>query len=108
VPLKYPEDMKLYGPIRENSFSDLFQTAIEFLPSCGITTTIQHTNTQVTKYTQIHTSHKITPLENKQNKDKQTISQSHTNSEGHITANEYSLEKGEEIKRCLIQALEPY
>jgi hypothetical protein len=39
---------------------------------------------------------------------KQTSSQSHTNSEGHITANEYSVEKGEEIKRSLIHALEPY
>jgi hypothetical protein len=35
-------------------------------------------------------------------------SQNHTNSEGHITADEYSVEKGEEIKRSLIQALEAY
>jgi hypothetical protein len=39
---------------------------------------------------------------------KQIRSQSHTNSEGHITANEYGVEKGEEIKRSLIQALETY
>jgi hypothetical protein len=44
---------------------------------------------------------------NKQNK-KEISSQSHTNSEGHITVNEYSVEKGEEIKRSLIQALETY
>jgi hypothetical protein len=57
----------------------------------------------------IHISHKITPLKaNKQNKEKQNSSQSHTNSEGHITANEYSVEKGEEIKLSLIQALEAY
>jgi hypothetical protein len=30
------------------------------------------------------------------------------NSEGHIKANEYSVEKGEEIKQSLIQALEAY
>jgi hypothetical protein len=41
-------------------------------------------------YIQIHISHKITPLKTKrQNKE------SYTNSEGHITANEYSLEKKE-------------
>jgi hypothetical protein len=51
-------------------------------------------------------SHKITPL--KTNKEKQNSSQSYTNSEGHITANEYSIEKGEEIKLSLIQALETY
>jgi hypothetical protein len=54
-------------------------------------------NTHIT-YTQIHLSHKITPPKtNKQNKEKQASSQSHTNSEGHITANEYSVEKGEEL-----------
>jgi hypothetical protein len=35
-------------------------------------------------------------------------SQSYTNIERHITANEYRVEKGEEIKRSLIQALEAY
>jgi hypothetical protein len=61
-----------------------------------------HTNTQVT-YT-IHISHNI-QLKTKQTK--QISTQSHTNS-GHITVNEYSAEKGEEIKRSLIQALETY
>jgi hypothetical protein len=32
----------------------------------------------------------------------------YTNSEGYITANEYSVEKGEEINLSLIQALEAY
>jgi hypothetical protein len=69
---------------------------------------LQHQNTQVA-YTQIHIPHKITQLKtNKQNKDKQISSQSYTNSAGHITANEYSVEKGAEIKRSLIQALEAY
>jgi hypothetical protein len=46
--------------------SDLFQTANGFYLEGSVTTTIQHTNTHVT-YTQIHTSHKITPLKsNKQ------------------------------------------
>jgi hypothetical protein len=35
-------------------------------------------------------------------------SQSYTNTEGHITANEYSLEKGNEIKLPLIEDLEAY
>jgi hypothetical protein len=35
-------------------------------------------------------------------------SQSYTNSKGHITANEYSVEKGKVIKRSLIQSLEAY
>jgi hypothetical protein len=47
---------------------------------------LQHTNTDITK---------ITPLKtNTQNKDKQIHSHSYTDSEGHITANEYSVEKG--------------
>jgi hypothetical protein len=44
-------------------------------------------------------------------KDKQTkqiSSQSYTNSEGHITANEYNIEEGEEIKLSLLRALEAY
>jgi hypothetical protein len=40
---------------------DLFQTTNGGVPGGSITATIQHTNTQVT-YTQIHISHKITPL----------------------------------------------
>jgi hypothetical protein len=88
------------------SDSDLFQTANGVLPGGSITTTIQHTNTQVT-YTQIHISHKITPLKTNRT-EKQISSQSYTNSEGHITENDYSVEKGEELKRSLIQALEAY
>jgi hypothetical protein len=64
--------------------------------------TIQHINTQVT-YT-IHISHKITPLKTT----KQNSSHSYTDSEGHITAKEYSVEKGKEIKLSLTQALEVY
>jgi hypothetical protein len=57
----------------------------------------------------MHISHKILPLKtNEQNKERQISSQSHTNSEGHITADDYSLEKGKEIMRSLIQALEAY
>jgi hypothetical protein len=41
-------------------------------------------------------------------KEKQISSQNYTNSDGHITANEYSLEKGKEIKLYLIQALVAY
>jgi phage regulator Rha-like protein len=49
----------------------------------------------------------MTPLKtNKQNKEKQISSQRYTKSGGHITVNEYSVEKGKEIKRSLIQALE--
>jgi hypothetical protein len=45
--------------------------------------------------TQIQISHKITPLKQQTNKmkRKQISSQSHTNSEEHITANEYNVEK---------------
>jgi hypothetical protein len=42
--------------------------------------------------TQLHITHIITLL--KTNKEKQNSSQSYTNSEGHITGNEYSIEKG--------------
>jgi hypothetical protein len=66
-------------------------------------------NTQYTYH--IHTNSHMAQNNtiNKQNKRrKQISSQSHTNSEGHITANEYSVEKGEEIKRSLIQVLEAY
>jgi hypothetical protein len=60
-------------------------------------------------HTHKYTYHKISPLKtNKQNKEKQLSSQSYTNSEGRITANEYSVEKGKEIKLALIQALEAY
>jgi hypothetical protein len=52
---------------------------------------------------QIHLSHKITPL-----KTKHISSQSYTNIDGHITVNQYSVEKGKEIKLSLIQALEAY
>jgi hypothetical protein len=53
--------------------------------------------------------HKVTPLKtNKQKKEKQTRSQSYTNSEGHFTANGYSIEKENVIKIYLIQALEAY
>jgi hypothetical protein len=45
-------------------------------------------------------SHKITLPKTKE----KITSQSYTNSKGHITANEYSPEKGKEIKRSLIQA----
>jgi hypothetical protein len=77
-----------------------------FLPRGSITTKIQHTIIQLT-YT-IHISHKITPLKtNKQDEEKQISSQSYTNS-GHITANEYSVEEGEEEKLSLIRALEAY
>jgi hypothetical protein len=48
-------------------------------------------NTHIT-YTQIRISHKITK---QTKKTKQISSQSYTNNEGHITANEYSVEKGE-------------
>jgi hypothetical protein len=61
--------------------------------------------------TQIHKSHITqhnTTKTSKQNKEKQMSSQRYTNSDGHITANEYSIEKGEEIKLSLIQALEAY
>jgi hypothetical protein len=59
--------------------------------------------------TQTHVSHThITQNNTTKNKQKQISSQSHTNSEGHITANEHSVEKGKDIKRSLIQALEPY
>jgi hypothetical protein len=47
--------------------------------------------------TQIHITHKI-----------QISSQSYTNSEGHITGNEYSVGKGKEIKLSLLQAMEAY
>jgi hypothetical protein len=93
----------------KNVYSDLdiFQTAIGGFPGGSITTTIQHTNTHVT-YTQIQISHKITPLKtNKQNKEKQISSQGYTNSEGHITANEYCLEIGKEMKISLIQPWRP-
>jgi hypothetical protein len=53
--------------------------------------TIQHTNTHVT-YT-IHISHKITPPKKTNKTRKQISSQSYTNSEGHIIANEYGVEK---------------
>jgi hypothetical protein len=45
--------------------------------------------------TQIHISHKITPLkkQTKQNKEKPFSSQSYTNRKGHITASEYSIEE---------------
>jgi hypothetical protein len=71
----------------------------------SITTTIQHTNTQVTNT--VHISHKISLKTNKQNKENQISSQSYTNSEGHITANEYSVEK-EKKKLSPIQVLEAY
>jgi hypothetical protein len=41
-------------------------------------------------------------------KEKQISSQSYTYNEGHITANDYSVEKEEEIELSLIQALEAY
>jgi hypothetical protein len=67
--------------------SDLFQTANWFLPRGSITTAVQHTNTRVTQYTyHIHTNTHIT--QNNSTKNKQN-----TNSEGLITANEYSAEK---------------
>jgi hypothetical protein len=78
--------------------------------TCGsINTTIEHRNTQVkytmhTSHTLIHISHNMSPLE----ANKQISPHSYTNSEGHITANEYSVEQGEAIKRSLIQALETY
>jgi ribosomal protein S4 len=73
--------------------------------------TIQHTNAQVNNTYITHTNTHITKSDAiKINKTRniQTISQSHTNSKGHITASEYSVEKGEEIKRSLIQVLEAY
>jgi hypothetical protein len=45
-----------------------------------------------------HSTQNNTTKTNKQNKDKQISSQSYTNSEGHITANEYSIEKGKRNK----------
>jgi hypothetical protein len=39
---------------------------------------------------------------------KSICSHSYTKSEGHITADEYSLEKGKEIKLCLIESVEAY
>jgi hypothetical protein len=58
----------------------------------------------------VHNTHitQNSTTKNKQNKEKQISSQSYTNNEGHITANEYSVEKGEEMKLSLIQALETY
>jgi hypothetical protein len=65
--------------------SDLFQTANAFLP---VAVSLAQYNTQ------IQISHKIAPLKtNKQYKEKQISSQSYTNSEGHITAKKYSVEK---------------
>jgi hypothetical protein len=58
-----------------------------------------HTNTHITQNT---------TTKNKQNKEKQISSQSYTNSEGYITANDYSVVKGEEIKLSPMQALEAY
>jgi hypothetical protein len=56
-----------------------------------------HYNNKTHKYTcnTIHISHKITPLKEQTNKTKnnQISSQSYANSEGHIAANEYSIEK---------------
>jgi hypothetical protein len=74
------------------SDSDLFQTANGFLPGGSNTTTIQHTNAQLTYTIHILHTHKTTPLKrNKQNKGKQISSQSYTNSAGHIIANEYGV-----------------
>jgi hypothetical protein len=65
-----------------------------------------------TQYTyRIHTNTHITQInttKNKQNKEQQISSQSYTNREGHITANEYRIEKGKGIKLSLILALEAY
>jgi hypothetical protein len=67
----------------------LFQIANGGLPCGTITTTVQHTNTQVTYAQNTHI------IQKKTTKNKQEISpQNYKNSEGHITANEYSVEKG--------------
>jgi predicted restriction endonuclease len=85
----------------------LFGTPNGFLPGGSSTKRIQHTSAKV-KYT-IQISQKITLLKiNKQNKEEQMSSRSYTNSEGHITANEYSVEEENEKKPFLIQALEAY
>jgi hypothetical protein len=69
-----------------------------------------HYDNTTHKYTyDIHTNTHI--AQNKTTKSKQTnqiSSQSYTNCEGHITANEYSVEERKEIKRSLIEALETY
>jgi hypothetical protein len=57
-----------------------------FLPGGSITATMQHTNTQGTKAIHI-----------KQTKQRKIISQSYTNSEGHFTDDEYSVEEGKEL-----------
>jgi hypothetical protein len=93
---------------------DLFQTANGFYP---VAVSLRQYNTQIhkshTQYTYIihtitHITQNNTTKTNKPNKEKQISSQSYTNSEGDITANEYSVEKREEIKLSLIQALEAY
>jgi hypothetical protein len=74
---------------------------------CPFAVSLQQYNTQVTHT--IYVSHRITQLyTNKQNREKHISSQSYTNSEGHLTASEYSVDKGEEIKLSQIQALEAY
>jgi hypothetical protein len=66
----------------------------------------QQYNTQIYIHAK-YISHKITPWNKKKTKTKKQItSQSYTNSEGYITANEYSVEKEKAIKRYLIQTLE--
>jgi hypothetical protein len=74
---------------------------IRFISNCkwGFARWKYHYDNTTHKYT-MHISHKS------QNEEKQISSQSYTNSEEHIIANEYSAEKGEEIKLSLIQALE--
>jgi hypothetical protein len=105
-PSKKPVCSRCLGRIISDS--DLFQTVNGYLPRVSVTTTIQHTNTQVT-YTQIHISHKITPLKtSKLNKEKQMSSHSNKNNERHMTVNAYSVENGKEIKLSLIQAFEAY
>jgi hypothetical protein len=78
---------------------------MRFLPG-GSITTIQNTNTQVT-YT-IHISHTHIHTKNKQTEQRNINQRTKLYIEGHITANEYRVGKGKEIKLCLIQALEAY
>jgi hypothetical protein len=82
--------------------TDLFQTATGVLPCGDVIMTIQHnklhkSHTQYTSHTNTYIIHSNTIKKPTKTETKQISSQSHTNSERHITANEYSVKKGEEI-----------
>jgi carbohydrate-binding DOMON domain-containing protein len=84
-------------PITCSSYSDSFQIAKRFISGGSITKTIQHANTRHIHNTQITQSNT-----NKTKEGKQFSSQSYTNSEEHITANEYTIQKREDIKLSLM------